>query len=186
MPIYTKKGDTGQTALPGKKVSKSDCLIEALGNLDELNSFLGFVAALSGRNYLKKILPKIQNHIFLIQAEVASQDQTTSKPSFSYISEKNVLSLEKAIDKIEELLSPINKFILPQGARDSAALHVARTICRKTERALVRVNLEKPFENPNILKYINRLSDFLFVLARFSNKINNISDIHPDYYNQYK
>lgn len=182
MPIYTKKGDQGETFLPQQKTSKSDCLIEALGNLDELNSFIGFVAALSGRKSLKTTLTKIQHRLFKIQAQVADPDQ--SQNLLYSISDKEVFKLERAIDLIEKELSPINKFILPQGSRDSATLHLARTICRRAERSLVAVNENTPFKNQAILKYINRLSDFLFVLARYSNKLNNIEDIYPDYYKE--
>lgn len=182
MSIYTKKGDKGSTSLLDKRVSKSDCRVEALGNLDELNSFLGLAASFSGRQSLKELLQKIQNHIFRIQAEIAITNPAENLTPLKPISDKEVSGLEKAIDKIEKNLPPLNKFILPQGARDSATLHVARTICRRTERSLVKANEDLPFANPAILKYINRLSDLLFVLARYSNKINNVSDIFPDYY----
>ncbi len=185
MPIYTKKGDEGKTSLPGGKTTKSDLKVEALGNLDELNSFLGYCVALSRRKWLKDILTKIQNQIFRVLSEIALID-VKKIDYINPINEEDVLKLEKAIDKLEKNLTPLNKFILPQGARDSAALHFARTICRRAERSIVRLNEKEVLHNKTILKFINRLSDFLFVLARYSNKVNNTEDIFPDYYQQIK
>ena len=164
--IYTKGGDAGYTSIVGsKRVKKSSCVIEAIGNVDELNAFLGLVA-----NYLKPnqkdIILNIQNDLFDIGADIATP---LNKKSSIRLRKNQTIYLEKEIDKINSKLKPLTSFIIPGGNEISGWLHLARTINRRCEVSIVKLS-EKNKINLEILKYINRLSDFLFVLARQTNK----------------
>lgn len=167
MKIYTKQGDKGQTSIYAKevlKVSKDDILIECYGTLDELNSQLGLVAALinEGDKVLQtwaSNINKCQQHIFLIGFALSDEDK---------LHNEHVKMLEEFIDEIQSTLAPQTRFILPGGSINSAQCHVARTIARRAERALVSAS-KAHTTNPLALSYINRLSDFLFVLARLCN-----------------
>ena len=165
--IYTKGGDSGYTSVVGgKRVKKSSCIIEAIGNVDELNAFLGFVA-----NYLKSnqknIILNIQNDLFDLGADIATP--LNKKKNNIRLKKSQTIYLEKEIDKINSKLKPLNSFILPGGSEISGLLHLARTINRRCEISIVKLS-EKIQINLEILKYINRLSDLLFVLARQTNK----------------
>ena len=165
--IYTRGGDTGYTSiLDNKRVKKSSYIIEAIGSIDELNAFLGFMV-----NYLKpnkrNIILNIQNDLFDIGADLATP---LNKKDISVRLRKNqTIYLEKEIDKINSKLKPLTSFILPGGSKLSGLLHLARTISRRSEVSIVKLS-EKKKINLEILKYVNRLSDFLFVLARQTNK----------------
>ena len=165
--IYTKGGDKGYTSVVGgKRVKKSSYLIEAIGNVDELNALLGLTINYL-KNYQKKIIQHIQNDLFDIGADLAtpmSKNRNTIR-----INDDHTSYLEKEIDKINSKLKSLTSFILPGGDKVSGLLHLARTINRRCEVSIVRLN-EKKKINSEILKYINRLSDFLFVLARQTNK----------------
>lgn len=168
MRIYTKTGDRGETGLlGGKRVSKSDLRIEAIGALDELNAAIGILRAQKPDKKTGIILKQIQNDIFNIGAEIAD-----SRPRAARLSRKtasaNVKILERTIDKIEKKLPPLRNFILPGSTLFAAHGHMARTVCRRAERTFVSLNEKMP-QNPHILKYINRLSDLLFMLAREDN-----------------
>lgn len=164
MKIYTKKGDFGKTSLcDGSKQSKSSVRIRALGAVDETNSAIGLAIALCNETFLKKFLEKIQKELFVVGGEIALAKNCR-------ISGKNVLLLEKEIDKINEKLPELKEFILPNGCNGASALHLARSICRRAESELAGLN-EMEKINPEILKYFNRLGDLLFVLARFENKM---------------
>ena len=165
--IYTKGGDKGYTSLVGgKRVKKSSYFIEAIGNVDELNAFLGYTI-----NYLKsdkkKIIQNIQNDLFDMGADLATP--FSKKKNTIRLSNSQTAYLEKAIDKINAKLKPLTSFILPGGDKISSLYHLARTICRRCEISIVQLS-EKVKINTEILKYINRLSDLLFVLARQTNK----------------
>ena len=165
--IYTKGGDKGYTSIVGgKRVKKSSYLIEAIGNVDELNAFLGLVV-----NYLKpthkNIIFNIQNDLFDIGADIATP--LNKKKNNIRLRKNQTIYLEKEIDKINSKLRPLNSFILPGGNEISGWLHLARTISRRCEISIVKLS-EKNKINLEILKYINRVSDFLFVLARQNNK----------------
>ena len=165
--IYTRGGDTGYTSIVGRKrVKKSSHIIEAIGNVDELNAFLGLLI-----NYLKpnqkNVILNIQNDLFDIGADIATP---LNKKSNNIRLRKNQTNyLEKEIDKINSKLKPLTSFILPGGNEISGWLHLAGTINRRCEVRIVKLS-EKNKINLEILKYINRLSDFLFVLARQTNK----------------
>lgn len=171
--IYTRTGDDGTTGLSGgARVSKHDLRIEACGTVDEANSAIG-MARLSTRNLpeLDRLLAGIQNALFDLGADLATPD---SAETLGYeplrVTGKQVEDLEAAIDTINNRLSPLKSFVLPGGSPASAALHVARTVARRAERLMVALNdRESGAINPAALKYINRLSDLLFVAARAAN-----------------
>lgn len=171
--LYTRAGDQGQTSLfGGKRVAKDDLRVEAYGCVDELNSVLGVVVAFLRQQRLIGIVQSIQNDLFSIGAELASpepvHDDRSSGTHFS-LSEDKVKGLEPLIDELDAQLPPLRNFILPSGSRPAAFLHLARTVCRRAERAIVTLSRHESV-NPNILAYMNRLSDLLFVLARYANR----------------
>jgi cob(I)alamin adenosyltransferase len=168
MKIYTKKGDTGQTSLfGGQQVSKSSRRIEAYGTVDELNSFIGLAASYSLSPKGTVWTQSIQEHLFVLGADLATP--ATSKTRINRIGDDEIRYLEHAIDEMEEDLPKLKNFILPGGSQAGATLHVARTVCRRAERAAVQCKEEEAVSEERI-KYLNRLSDFLFVLARYENK----------------
>lgn len=164
MKIYTRTGDKGTTALfGGSRHSKSKAIFEVLGSLDELNAHLGFAAA-SKNKIISKTVVAIQNDLFQIGAWIADKRQLTKKTS--QIAEL-VTNFESTMDELDKTLPSLTNFILPGGTQDSLHLHLARTVCRRLERQMVK-NISDYNKN-GLLKYINRLSDLLFVLARYSN-----------------
>lgn len=168
MKIYTKKGDSGETSLfGGKRVLKSTERIEAYGNVDELNSFVGLAASYDLSEKGTEYLRKVQELLFILGADLATPP--SSKTRIDRISEENVQFLEDAIDELEEDLETLKNFVLPGGAQAGATLHVARTICRRAERAAVACQ-EVDEISDLCIKFLNRLSDFLFVMARYENK----------------
>ncbi len=172
MKIYTKKGDQGETGLfGGSRVSKDHARIQAYGTLDELNASLGIVLAteVSTRSLpaeLQKNLIRIQGEIFQLGAELATP--ADKKTSFTLISETEIANLEKEIDQMEKDLPTLKSFILPGGTARSAHLHLARTILRRAERELVTLSRIEVLR-PEVIQYANRLSDYLFVCARWVN-----------------
>ena len=165
--IYTRGGDKGYTSIVGgKRVKKSSHIIEAIGNIDELNALMGLII-----NYLKhnqkKIIKNIQNDLFDIGADLATP--LNKKKNTVRLNQIHTIYLENEIDKINSKLKPLTSFILPGGNKVSGLLHLARTINRRCEVSIVKLNNKEKI-NSEILKYINRLSDFLFVLARQTNK----------------
>lgn len=168
--IYTKTGDEGKTGLSdGSRVDKFSTRIEGLGNIDELNSIIGIILTEELPSPIKENLNKIQHDLFDIGGEL-------SIPDHIVINEDKVLFLEESLDKINKTLPPLKEFILPGGSKESAYCHLARTVCRRSERVLFKLSKSEKI-NPVSLKYINRLSDYLFVLARFINKSNGVKDI---------
>ena len=178
MKIYTKTGDAGQTGLfAGGRVSKDHARIAAYGTVDELNAFLGVArtecAETTGIQAnlptLESLLATLQNELFDLGAELATPNPAETR--VPRVSEKQVAALEQAIDHYEAQLPPLKTFILPGGTRTAAALHVARTVCRQAERAVVHLaNLPDEHVSPQVIVYLNRLSDLLFVLARAANQ----------------
>ena len=160
--VYTRGGDKGQTSLAdGSRVSKTDSVIIALANIEELNANLGYIVCKLPTQY-KNIFYKIQNNLFDLGADIITP---RGKKNSLRIKENYINNLEKEIDKILSKLPPLKSFILPGGTEISSRIHVARTICRRCEITILKLNKKKAV-NPEILKYINRLSDFLFVVAR--------------------
>jgi cob(I)alamin adenosyltransferase len=162
--IYTKTGDEGETALfGGKRLPKSHLRIDAYGTVDELNSFLGVVRDSSADAQVREVLQKIQRKLFALGANLAS-DPAKNLP-MPDISSEDVELLENEIDRMEASLPVLKNFILPGGHTSVSLCHVARCVCRRAERLVVALHQVEPVE-PLVLKYLNRLSDFLFVLAR--------------------
>lgn len=178
MKIYTKTGDTGETALyGGTRVSKASARVDSYGNIDELNSFIGVAKAQIFDGNILSQLKAIQFNLFTLGSEAATPtDKLTlanGKSRLSLvISEVEIEELEIWMDEMEATLEPLQYFILPGGGVSATALHVARTVCRRAERSLVFLNENEPVR-PELIKYLNRLSDYLFVLARFVSKLNN-------------
>lgn len=157
MGIYSRAGDTGETtAHAGKRVRKDHASIEAYGTLDELNSFLGLAIVQSSSRHTQAILRRVQKEIFDLGASIFSGNVP--------VGETNVKALEKDIDEIEARLKPLKHFIIPGGTREAAFLHCARAVCRRAERRLVSAKADRM-----MVKYLNRLGDLLFVLARHEN-----------------
>ncbi|WP_235295731.1 cob(I)yrinic acid a,c-diamide adenosyltransferase [Portibacter marinus] len=165
MKIYTKKGDGGQTSLfGGQKVSKDDLRIEAYGTTDELNAFIGQLISLIDIEVIITLLLRIQDNIFVMGSMLSSPKE--SKFKIPTIEEADIQLLENEIDNMEHRLEPLQNFILPSGSQAISLCHICRTIARRAERRVV--SLEQSAEvNPLIKKYLNRLSDYFFVLARF-------------------
>jgi cob(I)alamin adenosyltransferase len=167
--IYTKTGDKGQTSLGnGVRVAKNNLRIEAYGTVDETNSAVGVARAqLSG--LLFEMLGRIQNDLFDLGADLCVPPKPDEKPGASLrITDAQVERLEQEIDQLNLHLAPLNSFVLPGGTPASADLHMARTIARRAERLMVALAEQEPVGAP-AMRYINRLSDFLFVAARFAN-----------------
>lgn len=172
MRIYTKFGDKGSTALlGGSVVSKNDLRVVAYGGIDELNAALGVVIAESDNLEIVDFLRKIQSDLFVIGAELSSKGMK-SKP----ISPARVGDLENEIDRIDPILMPLRNFVLPGGCKTASLLHLARTICRRAERDVVALS-QKESVNPDIIMYINRLSDLLFMQARLANHGEKVEEI---------
>jgi cob(I)alamin adenosyltransferase len=174
--IYTKNGDNGETGLLyGSRVLKNDLKIECFGEIDELNSWIGKVICelkqADPNNEVLVHLKNIQSDLFTLSSMIISN----GAENIPHLKESVVIELEKAIDYFDEKLNPLQNFILPGGCIHSCNLHIARTITRRAERRIVSLNQDDSV--PLIsLRYINRLSDFLFVLARYLNKSFNIED----------
>ncbi|MAX11722.1 MAG: ATP:cob(I)alamin adenosyltransferase [Chloroflexi bacterium] len=202
MKIYTKGGDEGNTSFyGGKRVLKNDLFVSAYGDVDELNSSIGitlsylknihlnygnkwwyryFTKGKARKNIIKQ-LEKIQNDLFNIGFELATPlDQVKKKEKTgvfkNFVNDKDIKDLEVAIDSMQETLPPLDNFILPTGILPAAQLQLSRAICRRSERSIVTAAQEAEISK-NILVYINRLSDYLFVLARF---VHNVFDDKPE------
>jgi len=168
MKIYTKTGDGGETGLPGGgRVPKDAAVTEVCGSVDELNTVLGLARAVRVPDDVDLLLDRIQNKLFDLGAEVARQGAASS--AGDRIDAADVRTLEDAIDRFEQELPPLRNFILPGGTTAAAHLHFARAVCRRAERRLVGLLRDCPALSPEILVYMNRLSDLLFVLARLVN-----------------
>lgn len=166
MKIYTRGGDRGETSLfGGTRVAKSDPRIEAYGTVDELSSFLGAIDGVAE-------IPAIQSDLFEIGAHLASPG--TSR--FPGVESSRIEDLERAIDAMERELTPLTTFILPGGSAAASQLHIARTVCRRAERRVVALEDDSPATQSTIT-YLNRLSDYLFVAARFANLKAGVADV---------
>ena len=163
--IYTRGGDKGETSLlGGTRVPKSHDRVEAYGNLDELNSFTGLLRDQSIDEHSRNMLLLIQDNLFIAEALIA-RDPDKPNPALPVIKEEVILLLEKEIDRMNENLPAIRHFILPGGHPAVSFCHVARTVCRRAERSLIRLNQTGPVDEI-IISFLNRLSDYFFVLSR--------------------
>lgn len=167
MKIYTKTGDRGETALfGGERVPKDAMRIEAYGSVDELNSLLGVIQSAGPEKVLASIIQKLQNQLFELGADLATPIAHHS-PLIPRIKLSHAKGLEKFIDRLESELPPLKSFILPGGGVIASHLHLARTVCRRAERTVVRLSRNEDIGDA-VIVYLNRLSDLLFVMARFA------------------
>lgn len=167
MKIYTKTGDSGETSLfGGQKVSKGSLRIDSYGTVDELNSIIGMALSHPHSSKTNELLNTVQQHLFILGADLATPHSREIR--IDRISENEIKFLEQAIDQMEESLPPLKFFILPGGTETGSTLHFARTVCRRAERVSVLCSAEEEI-SATAIKYLNRLSDFLFVLGRFEN-----------------
>ena len=177
MKIYTKTGDEGQTGLfAGPRVSKDDVRIEAYGAVDELNAALGLARCESLPTQIDETLLRVQSELFSVGAELATPDP--QKHGTALIGQQHIAALERAIDELDAQLPPLKNFILPAGARGACLLHLARGICRRAERRVVTLlNTSGTNVAPRLVAYLNRLGDYLFVAARWTNQNASSSEI---------
>ena len=168
--IYTRKGDEGETSLGGgQRVPKNAARVAAYGTIDELNSTIGVALAQDLSPRLMQALPVIQNELFHLGSDLAFREEDKQIYQLPQIEERHVQYLEALIDEFNEVVGPLQNFILPGGSIGAAQLHVARTICRRAERDVLTLAHEEPI-GPWVMAYLNRLSDLLFVMARYENK----------------
>lgn len=168
MKIYTRTGDSGETGLfGGPRVPKDDLRISAYGSIDELNAALGLVGLHPESSQLASLIVRFQNELFAVGAELATPDPTAHGTNLIAVS--HIEFMEATIDSLESELSPLRQFILPGGTPLAAALHLARTICRRSERDLVSLMRAETSVRNELLHYLNRLGDLLFVMARYAN-----------------
>lgn len=179
MKLYTRKGDDGTTQLcRGPRVAKDDPHIEACGTVDELNSLLGVVRAESLPEDIDQLLYRLQNELFAVGAHLATCG--SAQAEFVRVDDRHVRQLEEEIDLFQASVPPLQQFILPGGGRAAALLHVARSICRRAERRIVSLHEVHGEEHSlgEIMRYLNRLADLLFVLPRLLNTRANVPDEH--------
>lgn len=167
--IYTRKGDDGTTALgTTRRVPKDHVRIRAYGTVDELNALIGLALAQGLSDRLVEILPVVQNELFHLGSDLAFPEDDEKKIAVPRIEQKHVDELEALIDELSDVVGPLKNFILPGGSPGAAVIQVARTVCRRAEREVATLmNAEKV--RPQVLAYLNRLSDLLFVMGRYEN-----------------
>lgn len=174
MKIYTKTGDAGETGLwGGRRVAKDAPRVHAYGSVDECGAALGLARAAGLDPQLDELLAQIQDQLFVVGADLASPGEAAGIPR---VGAEEIDFLEQTIDRLESELEPLKQFILPGGSLAAAHLHLARTVCRRAERWVVSLAREEPVR-PQVLVYLNRLSDCLFVLARAANARAGIADV---------
>lgn len=164
--IYTKTGDEGKTSLiGGTRVPKFHPRIEAYGTIDELNSFIGLIRDQAIGEHYREVLLEVQDRLFTLESLIARDPEAKVTIQLPSLSEKDIILLEKEIDEMNEALPELRSFILPGGNTIVSYCHIARTICRRAERLVIRLGQAQPVDSLHI-KYLNRLSDYLFVLSR--------------------
>jgi cob(I)alamin adenosyltransferase len=179
MKIYTKTGDAGTTGLfGGGRVGKDHPRVEAYGDVDELNAVLGLARAVEVMPRIDEVLVPIQRDLFAIGALLATPDREKMRQHLekARVDEERVAQLERAIDEADRELEPLRAFVLPGGTPKAAALHVARTVCRRAERRVVRLQADEQLPHL-VVVYLNRLSDLLFTLARLANRRANAGEV---------
>lgn len=176
--IYTKTGDQGKTSLiGGTKVPKSHIRIEAYGTVDELNSYIGLVSDHLSDVHTKTVLKEIQDRLFTIGSSLACDPDKEPRMKIPDLKEEDIVALEKEIDAMNEVLPPMRSFILPGGHVAVSTIHIARCVCRRAERCCVNMQEQELFVDQLVLKYLNRLSDYLFVLARYAGHLLQVAEI---------
>lgn len=165
--IYTKGGDKGKTSLVGgTRVEKFNVRLECYGTIDELNSFIGLLLSYDLEQNDVDFLFWVQNKLFDIGGYLATESSVDADRNIiQYVNETTVSKIEKEIDAMDDGLPPLKSFILPAGGRTASISHICRTVCRRAERCIYKLNIEYPLE-PNVLRFVNRLSDYFFYLAR--------------------
>lgn len=175
--VYTRTGDDGTTALGGgQRVVKDSLRINAYGSIDELNSALGCALASGLDPVNESELNRVQNELFHLGSDLCILEEDKSTMPVPVIEPKHVRALEEAMDRLTEELTPLENFILPGGSNGAAQLHLARAVCRRAERELVSLAGAEPI-NPVTIEYVNRLSDALFVMARYENLRKSVPDV---------
>jgi cob(I)alamin adenosyltransferase len=176
--IYTRKGDDGTTSLGSRERVPKDALrVQAYGTVDELNSTIGVAIASGLCDRLAAILPVIQNELFHLGSDLSFYKEDKEKYGIPQINSRHVAKLESLIDELSEVVGPLQNFILPGGSIGAAHLQVARTVCRRAERKAITLAREEGGEfNANVLRYLNRLSDALFVMARYENHQKGVAE----------
>jgi cob(I)alamin adenosyltransferase len=166
--LYTRTGDTGETSLfDGTRVKKDDARVDAYGDVDELSACIGLARAIGANGPLDPVLAQIQRDVFALGAQLADPgDRLAPRVTKAFLTDADVTRVEGLIDQLEAELPPLRRFILAGGTPAAAAIHVARTVCRRAERRMVALD---PAVDAVLLRYVNRLSDLLFVLARVVN-----------------
>lgn len=178
MKIYTKTGDKGTTSLVGgQRISKCCDRIESYGTIDELNSQIGLLVTYCTDQRDKDILQSVQGKLFVIGGYLATDTSKTTLSSTLVLKHESVEEMEHEIDRLDASVPPIRSFILPGGCRAAALCNVCRTVCRRAERCIIRLSECGTDIDPTVLSYMNRLSDYLFLLARKLNADNKIEDI---------
>jgi cob(I)alamin adenosyltransferase len=184
--IYTRSGDAGETSLVGgERIPKNELRLEVLGTLDELNALLGLARSLlspsvggAGAGYAS-VLDAVQAELFAVGAELATPSADARRRfAIAELTDQQVLAVERHIDDVEKTLPPLQTFILPGGTSATGALHLARAVCRRAERRAFALSRQPGVEvNSAVLRYLNRLSDLLFVLARAANRAAGVADV---------
>ncbi len=175
--IYTRSGDDGTTGLGGgQRVKKSSLRIAAFGTVDELNSLLGLAATANLDREVGEPLDRIRNELFHLGSDLCILEDDKKKLNVPTIEQRHIDALEALLDHLTAEVGPLENFVLPGGVEGAARLHVARAVCRRAERILVELADAEPV-GPHTIRYVNRLSDALFVMARFENKQKGVADV---------
>ena len=175
--LYTATGDKGTTSLVGgKRVSKTDVRLEAYGTTDELNSHIGLLVAMMPAGDDVALLRRIQDTLFIVGSALATDLETTTLHEASRLKEEEITCVEQRIDYLDSQVPPLCKFVLPGGAQAAAQAHVCRTVCRRAERCICALAELHPVAD-HVQRYVNRLSDYFFVLARYINHATNTPEI---------
>ncbi len=178
MKIYTKAGDQGKTSLiGGTRVPKSHIRIETYGTVDELNSFIGLLNDLVVDAKINADLKEIQDRLFTVGSSLACDPEKESALKIPDLKEEDIVGLELAMDAMNEVLAPMKSFIIPGGHQAISTAHIARCVCRRAERWCVNMQEEDLFVETLVIKYLNRLSDYLFTLARYIGHLNGVADL---------
>lgn len=174
--IYTQTGDDGTTALGGgQRVAKDSLRIDAFGTVDELNSAIGLALSAGVGEAIEGTLRRIQNELFHLGSDLCFLEEDKRRTAVPQIESRHVRALESLIDQLTEQLGPLENFILPGGAESASRLHLARCICRRAEREVVALSRQEAIGS-SVIPYLNRLSDALFVMARYENRRSGKSD----------
>lgn len=178
LKIYTKTGDAGKTSLiGGTKVPKSHIRIETYGTVDELNSYIGFCNDQLSDEASRLMMKEIQDRLFTIGSSLACDPERETLLKIPDLKESDISLLETEIDRMNETMPQMRFFILPGGHQAISSLHIARCVCRRAERLCVHLQEENLFVEPRVIKYLNRLSDYLFVLSRYTGHLLGVAEV---------